>query len=282
MKTRFLSIIAISALAVACGENASHNNHSSADSSSHEQNAPAEEVGAMADFKFHSMIANLPSPLQTFQIIDNVDLSEKNIELTPIAQAGKLSTNSSKAYGYGVYVTDMGFMAYQKQNQMTLEYLQACRTLATDLGAGDVFDQTITKNFEENSSEEAKFVRMMDEAFNEMDQYMVNNERFINATEIFVGSWVESQIIATKMLLGVELSDENRPVYEGIYSQKMHASNLMNVLGEVDDQISKEIYASVEDLMMFYAGFSDIESITQEDLNELHMKLGKLKAQLLA
>lgn len=268
---------------MACG-GGSHEEHSTDDHSATNQNeeAPAQEIDAMADFKFHSMIANLPSPLQTFHIINKVDLTDKNIELTELSVGGELSTTSSKAYGYGVYITDMGFMAYDHKNQATLEYLQVCRNLATELGAGDVFDRTITKNFEANSTEESKFVQMMDEAFTEMDQYMVNNERFVNATEIFVGSWVESQIIATKMLEGEKITEENKPVWEGVYSQKMHASNLMNVLGEVDDQVSKEVYTAIEDIMMFYAGFSSVESISQVDLKELQTKLEGLKSKLLS
>jgi hypothetical protein len=282
MKLRYLPIIALSGLVVACG-GGSHEEHKQTEQAAPaEAAAPAEEINAMADFKFHSMIANLPSPLQTFHIINKVDLTDKNIQLTELATGDELNTTSSKAYGYGVYITDMGFMAYDKKNQQTLEYLQVCRNLATELGAGDVFDRTITQNFEANSTEESKFVQMMDEAFTEMDQYMVNNERFVNATEIFIGSWVESQIIASKMLMGEKMTEENKPVWEGIYSQKMHASNLMNVLGEVDDQVSPEIFKAIEDLMMFYAGFSSVDAISQNDLKELQSKLEGLKAKLLS
>ena len=80
---------------------------------------------------------------------------------------------------------------------------------------------------------------MMDEAFNAMDQYMVDNERFVNATEIFVGSWVETQIIATNIVMDEPLNDSNRPIYNGIYEQKMHASNLMNVLSEIETELRR-------------------------------------------
>jgi hypothetical protein len=154
--------------------------------------------------------------------------------------------------------------------------------LANDLGAGEVFDRTISQNFEENTSNEEQFIRMMNDAFDAMDQYMVDNERFVNATEIFVGSWVETQIIATRVLKGKALDAGTRPVYEGIYSQKIHASNLINVLGEIDQEIDMNVYAAVEDIMMYYAGFSDVESISQEDLATLETKLMTLKNLLMS
>lgn len=240
-----------------------------------------EQISEMADFKFHTMIANLPSPLQTFQIISKVDVGMDGVSLTPTSRASSLSTGSARAYGYGVFMTDMGFMAYEHQNQQVLDYFQVCRDLASNLGAGDVFDRTISKNFEENTSDNERFVRMMDEAFNAMDDYMVNNERFVNATEIFVGSWVESQVIATQILIGQERNENNLPIYEGIYAQKQHASNLMNVLGEIDQEINTEVFVAVEDLMMFYAGFSNVESISQDDLKALQQKLNTLKQELL-
>jgi hypothetical protein len=240
-----------------------------------------EQISEMADFKFHTMIANLPSPLQTFQIISKVDVGMDGVSLTPTSRASSLSTGSARAYGYGVFMTDMGFMAYEHQNQQVLDYFQVCRDLASKLGAGDVFDRTISQNFEENTSDNERFVRMMDEAFNAMDDYMVNNERFVNATEIFVGSWVESQVIATQILIGQERNENNLPIYEGIYAQKQHASNLMNVLGEIDQEINTEVFVAVEDLMMFYAGFSNVESISQDDLKALQQKLNTLKQELL-
>lgn len=281
MRKKLLSLAILGALTYACGNTDSHDSNQGADENSTEMAADV-KVDEVADFKFHSMLANLPSPLQTFQTLRNVELTQKSISLTPTSVAANLSTNSAKAYGYGIFMTDMGFMAYQHQNQQSLEYMHSCRTLANDLGAGDVFDQTITQKFEESSTEEIMFVKMMDEAFTQMDAYMLNNERFINATEIFVGSWVESQIIATKLLQGEGQNESNKTVWEGIYNQKLHASNLVNVLGEVEGQINMDIYNAVEDIMMFYAGFSDAASITQDDLKELQTKLETLKSKLLA
>lgn len=276
--THFLNLIAIVIILSACG--------SEGDSKAPKDNLPIEEtestsekapINEMADFKFHTMIANLPSPLQMFQTISSVEIEANGVELTPTNLASNLSTTSAKAYGYGVFMTDMGFMAYRNQNQQTLDYLQACRNLAGELGAGEVFDRTVSADFEENTSNQDQFIKMMDEAFNAMDDYMVDNERFVNATEIFVGSWVESQIIATEVMRGKPINDNNKPLYDGIYAQKQHASNLMNVLGEIDTEIAKEVFTAVEDLMMFYAGFSSPESISDEDLNELNTKLKTLK-----
>jgi len=246
------------------------------------EEASGDAVNPMADFKFHTMLANLPSPLETFHIISDVEIETSEIAMTDLAVASELSTATAKAYGYGMYMTDMGFMAYEHESQKTLDYFQVNRQLAQDLGAGEVFDRTISANFEENSSDEAKFVRMMDEAFNAMDEYMVDNERFVNATEIFVGSWVESQILATRILKDHAMTEANRPIYEAVYSQKIHASNLINVLGEIDIEIGEDVYEAVEDIMMFYAGFSDVESISQEDLSTLEGKLDNLKTLLLS
>ena len=280
MKMKHLSIVALSLFLWSCG-GSEH-----ADSTHNDSTEVAEEVAEpiddLADFKFHTMIANLPSPLETFHLISGVSIAMDGVGLTPTEDSKKLSTTSAKAYGYGIYMTDMGFMAYEHENQKTLDYYQTCRDLAQSLGAGDVFDQTISANFEENTSSEEKFVRMMDEAFKAMDEYMVGNERFVNATEIFVGSWVETQLIATSIIKDAPLNEENKPLYQGIYDQKMHASNLMNVLGEIETELSPAVINQVEDIMMFYAGFSTVESIKSKDLHELETKLKSLKAALTA
>lgn len=284
MNFRLIPLFVVSMVLASCGgeDNSAKSPDYPETEAGIEPAAEGQPINDLADFKFHTMIANLPSPLQTFQIISKVDIDMNNVKLTPTSVASNLSTASARAYGYGVYIADMGFMAYQHQNQQTLDYFQVCRELAGQLGAGEVFDRTISANFEENTSSEAQFVMMMDEAFNSMDEYMVNNERFVNATEIFVGSWVESQLIATGMLKGQAPSSDNLPIYQGIYDQKQHASNLMNVLGEIDTEVNDEVLMAVEDLMMFYAGFSTVDKISQEDLNELTLKLNTLKGLLLS
>lgn len=282
MKIKLLPVSILIIALSACGGGDNHKEHSDHQADSSGQMEETSSVNELADFKFHTMIANLPSPLQTFTIISDVNLETSGVQMTPTDKAGALSTMSSKAYGYGMYMTDMGFMAYQHNNQEVLTYFHTCRQLAQSLGAGDVFDQTISANFEENTSDEEKFVKMMDEAFNAMDEYMVSNERFVNATEIFVGSWVETQLIATSLIKDKEMNENNQAIYDGIYEQKMHASNLMNVLGEIETELKPEVVNSVEDLMMFYAGFSDAKSITQKDLSELEGKLTRLKSALLA
>ena len=283
MKMKLFPVAAMSLVLWSCGGSGetekAHEEEAVVETVAEDQ---GEEVNDLADFKFHTMIANLPSPLETFHLISDVSVGMDGVGLTPTAKSKELSTMSSKAYGYGMYMTDMGFMAYEHQNQKTIEYYQTCRELAQALGAGDVFDQTISANFEENTSSEEKFVKMMDEAFNAMDQYMVDNERFINATEIFVGSCVETQIIATNIVMDEPLNDSNRPIYNGIYEQKMHASNLMNVLSEIETELNDDVVNHVEDIMMFYAGFTSVESISKEDLVILDGKLKSLKAALMA
>ena len=281
MKMKILSLIALTIGLWSCGGNTEADKGAEETAAAPvEESAPAEEEGIndMADFQFHTMIANLPSPLETFHLISDVSVGMDGVPLTPTSEAKNLGTMTAKAYGYGMYMTDMGFMAYEHQNQQTLEYFQTCRDLAQALGAGEVFDQTISANFEENTSSEEKFVKMMDEAFNAMDQYMVDNERFVNATEIFVGSWVETQLIATNIVMDQPINDENRPIYNGIYEQKLHASNLMNVLSEIENELDEDVVNHVEDIMMFYAGFTSPEAITSEDLKELDTKLTALKA----
>ena len=239
------------------------------------------KVDPMADFKFHRMMANLPSPLETFQLLSSTNADLAPVELTPTDLASKLTTMSQKAFGYGIYVTDMGFLAYEQSNQEVLNYMKTCRQLAQALGAGEVFDRSIAKKYKQHETSQEQFVNMMAEGFKAIDDYMQTNERFLNATEIFVGSWVESQIIATRMLKGKAMNERNESIYKGIYTQKMHASNLMNVLGEVDTEIAPDVYAAVEDLMMFYAGFGAPESISQEDLKELEKKLVTLKQRMI-
>jgi len=53
-------------------------------------------------------------------------------------------------------------------------------------------------------------------------------------------------------------------------------------LGEIDAEVNEDVLSAVEDLMMFYAGFSTVDNISQKDLTELTLKLNTLKGLLLS
>ena len=56
----------------------------------------------------------------------------------------------------------------------------------------------------------------------------------------------------------------------------------MNVLSEIETELDEDVVNHVEDIMMFYAGFSSVEGITLEDLKELDGKLRALKGALIS
>ena len=131
MKMKLFPIVALTLGLWSCGGNGETEKPAEETAEPVTEEAASADQGAgiidMADFQFHTMIANLPSPLETFHLISDVSVGMEGVPLTPTANAKNLGTMSAKAYGYGMYITDMGFMAYEHQNQQTLEYFQTCR-----------------------------------------------------------------------------------------------------------------------------------------------------------
>ena len=82
MHFRLLTLVVFSFILVSCGgeDKASQTvDYSDLEVTEESSENNAQAINEMADFKFHTMIANLPSPLQTFQIIADVDINLNNV-----------------------------------------------------------------------------------------------------------------------------------------------------------------------------------------------------------
>ena len=82
MNFRLLNLVVFSLILVSCGgeDKASQTvDYSDVEVTEESAENSAQPINEMADFKFHTMIANLPSPLQTFQIIADVDINNNTL-----------------------------------------------------------------------------------------------------------------------------------------------------------------------------------------------------------
>lgn len=286
MNKIILSAIAISLISLtltSCGSKEEHDGHEHAsDSSSVLTDTASSTINELAEFKFHTLLANIPSPLEQLNELPKCGITFKKELLNPTNNEKKYNSASKKAINYGVYATDLGYLSSFEQNQDIINYFTTTRKLAETLGAADQFDKVAANRFEKNMNSKDSLMKIMDEAYSATEEYLKSNERLESASLMLTGSWTESQYLLLESIKGNEKSDANKTVFEKIFEQRRHLESLIGLLTEYSKNADvKTILAELENVKKEYAEIKSAE-ITKVQIEKLAKAVSVLRTKLIS
>lgn len=227
-------------------------------------------IDELADFKFHTFIANIPSPLQTFHTLKKAGVDFHVNLANPVENRGKYTASSSIALNYGIYMADLGYFTVYEQQQQSIRYFAASRELAQKLGFANILDKVASKRFETNTGNTDSAMVIIDDAFVAMEEYLATNEQLKTMGLISAGSWLESQHITVNMLLHSEKLADSPELANQVYEQKLHLVNLLKFLSEYKDE--KEFANVIEGfnrILVVYNTLAGTDSVNTENLQQI-------------
>jgi hypothetical protein len=232
--------------------------------------ASDKEINELADFKFHSLIANIPSPLNTYDMLHNSG-APYNLDLcNSIEKRENYLTNSSVATNFGVYMADLGYISCNGDNQKIITTYSVVRSFAEKLGFSAILDGVVKDRLQENVGNKDSSMAILDEAYIAMDEYLKSNDQLLNAGFIVAGSWVESQHIALAMLKDPQVYEANEPLRQEIQQQRLHIANLIKFLEEFkDDADVANLLGGFIAVQSAYNHLVDVEDATPESISRL-------------
>lgn len=258
----------------------------------HEENTPAidttqpvvndqkEEVAELADFKFHVFIANIPSPLESMMSVSDAGLQSNKSLLNPVDNADKYNTLAKKALNYGVYGTDMSYLAVFDMTQEMTDYFATVKSLAEELGAVEQFNKVLSDRFQANLDNNDSLLILMDNALGATDEYLKNNQRMELACLSVTGSWVESQYITVNSMLAPGVKGDLTKLQQSMISQKNNLKNLIDLLGEQKTKDCNTYKAELQALTGVYAKFNTIEDVNDANLKIVGARVKSLRDKI--
>ncbi|PCH95058.1 MAG: hypothetical protein COB85_04935 [Bacteroidetes bacterium] len=235
----------------------------------------------LADFKFHTFIANIPSPLKTFHVLKKAGVNFHESLTNPVEKRGNYTGSATIALNYGIYMADMGYFTLYEQQQQSIRYFAASRELAQELGFVDVLDRVASKRFETNMGNSDSTMVIIDDAFVAMEEYLKTNEQLKTMGLISAGSWLESQHIAVSMLINSELITDNLELANQVYEQKLHLANLLNFLEEYASESGfAEVIEGLNQILITYNSLESSDSVNKESLQNILDALAVMRTKI--
>lgn len=190
------------------------------------------EYQLMADntSKMKKIFFVLPSPIETSLLINKSGLVFQKDLLNSTEKLAGYSTSTSRAIALGVYCADLSYSGINEQFQTSIEYLNATRNLAESLGILRVVDPKKVKLLEENITNKELVVDVISEVYMESHEQLREQDRYLLASLMLMGAWVESLYLATQSVKPNEAS--HQILIERILDQHLSLESVKSVLSE--------------------------------------------------
>jgi hypothetical protein len=245
------------------------------------------------------VVYNIPSPTEIPYLLEATG-AEFNPSL--INDRKKVDTyaslNDKAALNLGVYAADIGYLSSYDKTQEAIDYLNATKTLADNLGVIGTFDTDILAKFEANISNKDSLAALLNETVQKTDRYLKDDNRNKLASLMVTGSFVEGLYISTGLIKSYPkniLPDDARnlvltPLMRVVLEQEKSVAELLSMLSTVEQ--TEPIATIVADLTALDASYRALNIdeqiknnradlvLTDKNLGEITRIVEKLRSDI--
>jgi hypothetical protein len=163
----------------------------------------------------------LPSPVSTAELIIQSGVSFESRYLNPVRNVFYYETTQSMALNLGIYSADLSYVCLHNQQQLSIEYLNAVKTLADGLGLLQLLRNEDIAELEEGLFDRDSVKLMVESLFFSSGDFLNDNNRPELALLVQVGAWIEGIYLAMQLArqsihINKELVDHMVEQYESL------------------------------------------------------------------
>jgi len=165
-----------------------------------DDSVPAAEAEKLSEEAIADIVQNIASPVEIAAILQGLNVPFSAEYLATTQGAERLTTNFQKAVMLGIYGADLGYLNIYEKTGNSVDVLSTIKRLADGLRVGQYFDFETLKRLSVNKSDLDSLLFLSVNSYNQIDQYLRENERGSISALMIAGVWVEGQYLATQVV----------------------------------------------------------------------------------
>ncbi len=214
---------------------------------------PVKEAEKLSQEAIDDIVQNIGSPVEMAALLLELKVPFITEHLASIEQAENLSTNYQKALRLGIYGADLGYLNIYEKTGSAVETLSTINKLADGLRVGQFFDFETLKNLAINKSNIDSLLFLSVRSYNEIDEYLRENDRGYLSALMITGVWLEAQYLACQIVKDYPHLDLKNRIGE----QKIIINDLLMLLRPYNES-SDEYRELYNDLELLKRQYSDV------------------------
>jgi len=215
---------------------------------------PISESEKLSHEAIDDIVQNIGSPVEMAALLIDLDVPFTPGHLASVDEAENLSTNFQKALRLGIYGADLGYLNIYEKTGNAVETLTIINKLAEGLNVGQFFNFEILKRLAINKSNIDSLLFLSVHSYNEIDEYLRENDRGYLSALMITGVWLEAQYLACQIVKDYPHLDLKNRIGE----QKIIINDLLMLLRPYD-QTSTEYSKLYKDIELLKREYSDVD-----------------------
>jgi hypothetical protein len=236
--------------------------------SSSDKQKNSDEFSAAEDSlkqQIEEVVYNIPSPSEIPYLLQTTGAEFNESLLSSREKVDQYASRHDKAaLNLGVYASDIGYLTSYDKTQEAIDYLNAAKTLADNLGVTGTFDAGLLQKFEANISNKDSLTRVLDNTIKQTSNFLKDNKSNKLSALIVTGSFIEGLYISTGVVKSYPknlLPDDKRnqiltPLMRIILQQKKSVSELLKMLKTLEQ--TDPVIAIVTDLTLLEGAYGKL------------------------
>lgn len=214
------------------------------------------------------IVQQIPSPLEISFLLKNSGSKYNADVLNDPDNISDYNSSFEKALNLGIYGTDLGYANIYEQNQDALFYLNSIRTLADELSIGQFFDFGTIRRLATNSDNLDSLLLITTQNFNNINDYLQQNQRQNLSILILAGGWLEALHITCEV---VKANPNNQELIEKVGEQKIILDNIKLLLGFYkNDPYIADLHKNILELEEVFADIEIIYTYAEPTFKEVN------------
>lgn len=282
LKKAFL-FLSVSAILASCSSSTSEKAASETSSDTTKKEAAQNPENELADFKFRTLVVNIPSPFEIITLLPKANVPFKADAVNPVENASKYTTTLKKGLNYGSYIVDLVYLSSNDHYSDLKNYFFTAGRLAKSLEFSESFEKIVGARAEQNIDKKDTINLIMDQVYVEMDNYLRSNDRLQTATHILLGCWVESQYLAVNGLKDETKNASNELAFKTFVEHSYTSKKVLEILKDYENEKEfKPLIDSIKELDKIYSEIHGEADLTKEMFEKIYTKLKNVRTKIIS
>lgn len=160
---------------------------------------PVSEAEKLSPEAIADISKNISSPVEIANLLQMLGIPFAQSYIASSIDADRQNTNFDKALKLGILGADLGYLNMYEKTGSSLDVLSSIRKLAEDIKVGQFFDFESIKRLSQNKSNLDSLLFISIDSYNQIDNYLRENDRGQLSALMIIGVWIEGQYLATQV-----------------------------------------------------------------------------------
>ncbi len=234
--------------------------------------------------RFKRLVSEMPVPFDMLKEFSGAKLPFRGELLNKPEHAGSYIGVHDQAIALGIYGSDLAYMISHDQLGESAPYLRAIRKISDQVVVPSAFDESMMGRYSSNQDQQDSLQQLVRSSYERIDSTLQGNDRFVLATLVIAGGWVESIYLITQHIGDEQQNEKNKVLFDMLAVQQPYLNNITELLACFpDDSACKTLHGQFLSLKAVFPKGADVtpEAFSAQ-LKNLREKVAEMRSGLIS